>query len=538
MTARGRTRSTLPAAAYGLLSLLATGAASVAQESATEIDWPRKQYDPSPAAEALENELMLPMPCGGAMVFLRVATDGSGWLGERAVELGSRDLFDAPLDQLRATYVAGAFNGRETGKAGGSYYLLGKYEVTQLQLRVVVEEPCPDRLRGRQPAVAVSWYDAMEFTRRYTEWLYANARAQLPSADGVPGFLRLPTEIEWEYAARGGRQVDANVFQQPLYPLGELALAAHAWFRESVSPTFRTRPIGLLQPNPLGLHDMLGNAAELVFDLYRLSAGGRLHAQPGGFTVKGGHFRTPRKGLTTSMRQEHPHFNADTGAETRLDTVGFRVAIAAPVLTSVQRVEAIQKEWAKWPRTEASGARLCRDTAAAATPGAVSARQQLKRCEVVMGQRPLPDFPEFARDTPVTDLPTWPQLRDKLHDLRAAEIHRYALAFVDARDPDTALLLFREAARKGDGRSALAVGAMYDPLLFESDTRGRTPFSKANRELARCWYQVAWTLGEVRAWARVKGLAARDAETSASADPNLSVTPPGCEQLLLQYASQ
>jgi hypothetical protein len=522
-----------------LLSLLVTGVAPVAQESAAEIEWPRKQYDPSPGAEAtLGNELVLPMPCGGAMAFLRVATDGAGWLGERAVELGSRELFDAPLDQLRATHVAGAFNSRESGEAGGSYYLLGKYEVTQLQLRVI-DEPCPDRLRGRQPAVAVSWYDAMAFTQRYTEWLYANARDKLPSADGLPGFLRLPTEVEWEYAARGGRQVDAKAFQQRLFPLGAHALEAHAWFRESVSPTFRTRPIGLLQPNPLGLHDMLGNAAELIFDLFQLSAGGRLHAQPGGFTVKGGHFRSPRKGLATSMRQEHPHFNADTGTQTRLDTVGFRVAISAPVLTSVQRVQVIQKEWAKWPRAATSGRDLrCDDATPAVTPGAVPARQQLERCEVVMGRRPLPDFPEFARAAPVTAIPTWTQLRDKLHDLSAEEIHRYALVFFDARDPDTALLLFREAARKGDGRSALAVGAMYDPKLFESGTAGRTPFSKANRELARCWYQVAWTLGEVRAWARVKGLAARDAETPPPADPDLSVTPPGCEQLLQQYGSQ
>jgi hypothetical protein len=520
-----------------LLSLLATAVPLAAQEASAEIAWPRKQYDPSPAGEAARgNELVLPMPCGGAMVFLRVATDGAGWLGERAVELGSRDLFDAPLDQLRAAHVAGAFSIGESGESIGSYYLLGKYEVTELQRRVV-DEPCPDRLRGRRPAVEVSWYDAMEFARRYTEWLYANARDQLPSADGVPGFLRLPTEVEWEYAARGGRQVDASAFRQPLYPLGAHALEAHAWFRESASPTFRTRPIGLLQPNPLGLHDMLGNAAELVFDLYQLSAGGRLHAQPGGFMVKGGHFRSRRQALTTSMRHEHPHFNAGTGTLTRLDSVGFRMAISAPVLTSVQRVQVIQKEWAKWPNQAASGAAgQCRDVDGAPPP--LSAGQQLERCEVVMGSRPLPDFPKFARSTPVMDTPTWPQLRDKLDDLRTMEIRRYALAFLDAQDPDTALLLFREAARKGDGEAALAVGAMYDPLLFESGAGARTPFSKANRELARCWYQVAWTLGDVRAWARVRHLAAGDAQTQPATDPDLSVAPPGCEQLLQQYGSR
>ncbi len=79
---------------------------------------------------------------------------------------------------------------------------------------------------------------------------------------------------------------------------------------------------------------------------------------------------------------------------------------------------------------------------------------------------------------------------------------------------------------------------MYDPLLFESDALARTPFSKANRELARCWYQVAWTLGEVRAWARVRGLAERKAQTTPPADPDFGVTPPGCEQLMEQYGSR
>ena len=113
VSARIRSTATL---AVALVATVGAGA----PVAAMDITWPRKQYDPSPAGDDVRgDELVLPMPCGGAMVFRRIRTRGPGWLGERTIELGSRNLFDAPLDQRHVTQVAGAFDDPDPGAAGG-----------------------------------------------------------------------------------------------------------------------------------------------------------------------------------------------------------------------------------------------------------------------------------------------------------------------------------------------------------------------------------------------------------------------------------
>jgi hypothetical protein len=316
--------------------------------------WSSDQYDPQPAAgRDLERELTLPMPCGGAMVLRRVETGGrAGWLGEQALRLGAASDADAPLDHGHLEYLAGGLG--EPGDSSGRYYFLGKYEVTDLQYRVVVG-PCPERLAGRLPVARISWHDAVGFTRRYTEWLYANARDALPEEDGVRGFVRLPTETEWEFAARGGRAVDAAAFRADLFPMPEGTLEDYAWFRESVSSSYRPRPIGALRPNPLGLYDMLGNVAEVVLEPFRLIRAGHLHGQAGGSLVKGGHFRSWRNSLRSSWRREQPLFDPRSGKPSRLSTVGFRVVVSVPVLTSTARVRAIRAEWLRTQEAEGRG---------------------------------------------------------------------------------------------------------------------------------------------------------------------------------------
>ncbi|MCV6627120.1 MAG: formylglycine-generating enzyme family protein, partial [Cellvibrionaceae bacterium] len=196
------------------------------------------------------------------------------------------------LDGLRRAYVSGAFPS-EAGETRG-YFYLAKYELTQGQYDAVIGEKsgnCPKRIgrKGRLPAVGLSKSELERFAELYTIWLMQNAPEFLPRAGQASGFLRLPTEEEWEFAARGGLKVAEAEFRMPRPPINEgeshNEYVAHSG---SDSTGGELQSIGTLKANPLGLHDMLGNAWEMIGSPFALVRHGRLHGQAGGLVRRGG----------------------------------------------------------------------------------------------------------------------------------------------------------------------------------------------------------------------------------------------------------
>ena len=126
-----------------------------------------------------------------------------------------------------------------------SFYLC-KYEVTQALWQAVMDEN-PSNLKGDNlPVEQVSWDDCQTFITRLNNLTGKN--------------FRLPTEAEWEYAARGGNRSRGYKYS------GSNVLSDVAWYDDNSGD--KTHPVGSKSPNELGLYDMSGNVREWCSDWY------------------------------------------------------------------------------------------------------------------------------------------------------------------------------------------------------------------------------------------------------------------------------
>ncbi len=129
-------------------------------------------------------------------------------------------------------------------------FYLGKFEITQEQWLAVMGGVNPSNfLSPKHPVDEVSWNDVQIFIGKL------NARE-------AHSLYRLPTEAEWEYAARGGSE---STFSFGDDPKG-MQLKEFAWYEANSEK--KTHPVGLLRPNDLGFYDMYGNVTEWVQDRY------------------------------------------------------------------------------------------------------------------------------------------------------------------------------------------------------------------------------------------------------------------------------
>ena len=135
---------------------------------------------------------------------------------------------------------SGEFDEKPVHKVVVKSFYIDKYEVTQREYEKVMGNNPSYFKNPSAPVEQVSWNDAVAYAQKVGK--------------------RLPTEAEWEYAARGGNKSRGYTYS------GSNTIGDVAWYGENSRNT--TRPVGTKEPNELGIYDMSGNVWEWCSDWY------------------------------------------------------------------------------------------------------------------------------------------------------------------------------------------------------------------------------------------------------------------------------
>jgi len=240
--------------------------------------------------------------------------------GESGVKAGGvfGEIFKEPISGMEFVLVKGgcyqmgsdlrALEGPVHEVCVDDFYL-SKHEVTQEQWKTLMYRNY-SYFKGRtRPVERVTWDDCQRFI------------GQLNSRSDV--IFRLPTEAEWEYAARDGGRDERYAGTSD-----EVSLTDFAWHQ--VNSNRQTHMVGMKKPNRLGLHDMSGNVWEWCSDWYDISyyANSQRNNPRGPSNgihrvIRGGEWELPA-GLARSTYREA----AKPGS--RRSDIGFRLALTLP----------------------------------------------------------------------------------------------------------------------------------------------------------------------------------------------------------------
>ena len=255
-----------------------------------------------PSSPAQESVLTINVS-GVSFKMIRVE-GGTFWMGATAEQLGDATEREKPMHQVTLS----------------SYYI-GETEVTQqLWQAVTGQKPTSDGeqwdsrngLGPSRPAYGISWNDCQEFITK------------LNALTGRT--FRLPTEAEWEFAARGGMKSKGYKYA------GSNIIDDVAWYEEnsfdkgSSSPDYGAHDVATKQPNELGLYDMSGNVFELCSDYWIDEYDSSAQINPTGPTT--GFFRVCRSSCWISEPAGcRVAFRSFAGPADRLSVGGFRLAL-------------------------------------------------------------------------------------------------------------------------------------------------------------------------------------------------------------------
>jgi formylglycine-generating enzyme required for sulfatase activity len=190
-------------------------------------------------------------------------------------------------------------------------FYIGRTEVTQAQwIAVMGSNPSYFKVEKERPVEQVSWYEAMEFCEKLND-----------SGKAPKGWkFTLPTETQWEYAARGGKKSEGYKYS------GSDIIDEVAWYTDNANGT---HPVGQKEANELGLYDMSGNVWEWCLDDYQ-NKSDKLTAEFSRGNDKSDSRRVNRGGSWLQFGGAWFCRSASrysTGPSARSNDLGFRVAL-------------------------------------------------------------------------------------------------------------------------------------------------------------------------------------------------------------------
>ncbi len=200
-------------------------------------------------------------------------------------------------------------------------FWIGKHEVTQGEYLEVIGTNPSDFPGDLSRAISsVSWFDATNYCWLLTQRELAAGRIPIGSR------YRLPTEAEWECAARAGTSTRFSYGDDPSYA----SLTNYAWFLDLAHLDLTVHSVGQKLPNSWGLYDLAGNVWEWCQDWYGDQVGG-VQTDPTGpagpvqfgrKVMRGGAYDYPNNDCRSASRFFRPATNPDSD-------LGFRVVLAA-----------------------------------------------------------------------------------------------------------------------------------------------------------------------------------------------------------------
>jgi formylglycine-generating enzyme required for sulfatase activity len=226
----------------------------------------------------------------GKQITWHPAQDGMSIGTNYKIKLIARDN-PSPISQPVGFIIVegGTFNNGTSDVTISTFYL-DKYEITQGEYLAVMGTN-PSNFTGdlSRPVEKTTWFNAIEYCNRRSmqehltpcysyndgeidygtnpsDWPYGWNTYSYNHTNVKCGWTangyRLPTEMEWMFAARGGNSTHTPSFTYS----GSNTIGEVAWYRNNSSST--THPVGGLSPNELGIYDMSGNVWEWCWDIY------------------------------------------------------------------------------------------------------------------------------------------------------------------------------------------------------------------------------------------------------------------------------